>query len=136
MSEASTLDYLTGVACPPDGFAGVLGYDPILVRTPYGWRYTKPTELDGRCSGPLHALGATLDFEPVCRTHDYGYDLVRFGAGNRHDADEVLYRDMLTVCSLRDSVSGGGCRAVARWSRTVLELGDATGFDPDPLLPA
>jgi hypothetical protein len=135
-SAATTRDYLTGVVCPPAGFRELLGYDPILVHTAPGWRYTKPAWADGRCSGPLHNVGRTLELETACRTHDYGYDLVRFGVGIRAEADELLYRDMMTICSARGSLTASGCRAVARWTRTVLEVGDATGFDPEPLVQA
>lgn len=130
--DASTWDYLTGVACPPVGFSDELGYEPVLVRMPWGWRFTKPAWADGRCSGPLRGVSRSLNVEPACRTHDYGYDLVRFGMGSRPDADSLLYRDMMSACAEQSSMTRGGCRAVAHWTRTVLEVGDATGFDPEP----
>jgi len=135
-ADATTQEYLTGVACPPAGFPELLGYDPVLVHTAWGWRYARPAWADGRCSGPLHNVGGTLRVETACRTHDYGYDLVRFGVGIRAEADELLYRDMMSICAAWDSVTASGCRAVARWTRTVLEVGDATGFDPEPLVQA
>jgi hypothetical protein len=133
MANATAEDYLTGVACPPVGFRDLLGYDPVLVSTSWGWRYTRPAQADGRCSGPLGAVEGVMRFDTACRTHDYGYDLVRFGLGDRHEADELLFRDMMTACAARDAVTGGGCRAFAHWTHTVLEVGDATGFDPAPL---
>ncbi|HYU58710.1 MAG TPA: hypothetical protein VEO00_11770, partial [Actinomycetota bacterium] len=39
--KATTVAYLTGSACPPPGFASAFGYEPDLVRTPSGWRYTR-----------------------------------------------------------------------------------------------
>jgi hypothetical protein len=77
MANATAEDYLTGVACPPVGFRDLLGYDPVLVSTPWGWRYTRPERADGRCSGPLGAVEGVMRFDTACRTHDYGYDLVR-----------------------------------------------------------
>jgi len=44
VSRGTTEDYLIGLACPPSGFSEALGYDPRLVQTPAGWRYTRPTE--------------------------------------------------------------------------------------------
>jgi hypothetical protein len=129
--SASTLERLTGQACPPEGFAAKMGYEPVLVETPYGWRYIKPSWAGGFCSPPLTDRGPSWDFRSPCRTHDYGYDLVRFGAGNRAAADALLYRDMMASCG--GSVDGTLCRAVARWANTALRVGDATGFDPEPI---
>lgn len=131
MPNATTEDHLTGVACPPEGFREALGYEPVLVHTPFGWRFTRPEWADGRCNGPIHGLSDRMAFVEACRTHDYGYDLVRFGVGSRPDADDLLFHDLMVVCAERDAVTGGGCRALARWTKTVLQVGDATGFDPE-----
>jgi hypothetical protein len=136
VSDATTQAYLIGVACPPAGFGDALGYEPVLVRTRAGWRYTRPSDADGRCSGPLGGLGRTLELALACRAHDYGYDLVRFGVGDRSDADELLYRDMMTICFARGPLDGGACRCLAHWTKAVLQLGDVTGFDPEGLPPA
>lgn len=129
---ASTVDYLTGAACPPEGFASALGYEPALVRTDAGWRFTKPAAVDGKCSGPLGGLRNAWGFESACRTHDYGYDLVRFGVGDRAAADDLFYRDLMTLCRNRNGLSGAGCRTVAHWAKGLLDVGDWTGFDPEP----
>ena len=131
--EAGTVDYLTGIACPPDGFARTMGYEPVLVETPYGWRYTKPAFAGGECSGPLADTGPFWDFSEACRAHDYGYDLVRFGVGDRAEADALLFRDMMVGCSAQRTLGGDGCRAIAHWTATTLDVGDATGFDPEPV---
>lgn len=128
---ATTEQYLTGEACPPEGFAETLGYQPALEQTSFGWRYTRPEWADGRCNGPLAGLDGPLGFVPACRTHDYGYDLVRFGVGSRPAADDLLFRDMMALCADRDPVSAGGCRALAHWTKATLRVGDATGFDPE-----
>jgi len=131
--KATTVAYLTGSACPPPGFASAFGYEPDLVRTPSGWRYTRPAKADGRCNGPLNEVARTLEVFTACQAHDYGYDLVRFGVADRAEADELLYRDMMTVCSARHAIAAGECRCVAHWTKAVLRIGDATGFDPKPI---
>ncbi len=128
---ATTQELLTGEACPPEGFAATMGYEPVLKDTPYGWRYTKPDWAGGFCSPPLTDHGPSWDFQTACQTHDYGYDLVRFGVGDRADADTLLYEDMMRTCTR--GVDGTLCRAAARWAHTVLVVGDATGFDPEPV---
>jgi hypothetical protein len=131
-STATAEEYLTGDACPPDGFADTLGYEPVLMLTEYGWRYTKPGWAGGFCSPPLTDHGPFWDFESACRTHDYGYDLVRFGVGDRAAADRLLYRDMTATCMATDVFGGTACRAMARWANAALRVGDVTGFDPEP----
>jgi len=134
-TAATAVEYLSGDACPPDGFSATLGYEPALVLTSYGWRYTKPGWAGGFCSPPLTDHGPFWDFETACRTHDYGYDLVRFGVGDRAAADRLLYRDMTSACRTVNLLEEIACRAMARWARTVLQVGDATGFDPEPVRP-
>jgi hypothetical protein len=131
--KASTVEYLVGDACPPNQFAETIGYQPVLVETPFGWRYEKPRWAGGECSGPLADRGWYWDFGAACRTHDYGYDLVRFGVGNRPQADDLLYRDMVASCGANAPLGMVACRATARWAHLVLEIGDATGFDPEPI---
>ena len=132
-SKGTTVDFLTGLVCPPGGFRESFGYEPVLVKTPAGWRYTRPAHADGRCNGPLGALGGTGAFVTACQSHDYGYDLVRFGIGVRSEADELLYRDMMTICVERGPWAGSACRCLAHWTKTVLQVGDAVGFEPKPV---
>lgn len=131
--DATTNDYLLGSACPPYGFARALGYEPVLVGTPHGWRYTKPAWANGNCSGPLVDTGPFWDFTMACETHDYGYDLVRFGIGERAQADALLHRDMLASCRGQWLSGVVACRGIAQWARVVLGLGDGLGFDPAPM---
>ncbi len=133
-ANATTREYLVGRACPPDGFARAFGYRPVLLETPYGWRYTRPRSVGGGCSGPLDDVGPFWDFTVACRAHDYGYDLVRFGVADRRDADALLYHDMMSSCGLRAPIPGGACRMVADSAHAVLEVGDvAPGFEPSPV---
>ena len=134
-AAAGAAEYLTGDACPPEGFVEALGYEPVLVHTSYGWRYTKPGWAGGFCSPPLTDHGPFWDFETACQTHDYGYDLVRFGLGDRSASDRLLYRDMMSTCRTANVLEEAACTAMARWARTVLRVGDATGFDPEPMRP-
>jgi hypothetical protein len=128
--DATTIEYLVGVACPPDGFASVMGYEPVLVDTPNGWRYTRPASANGNCSGPVGNTGLFWSLEVVCQTHDYGYDLVRMGVGDRPEADRLLYLDMKTSCEHQSFPGDVACRTLAGWARVVLASGDALGFDP------
>lgn len=130
VAEATTTEYIAGKACPPPGFAAVIGYEPVLVETQFGWRYTRPSSADGGCSGPIGDTGPFWDFADACRAHDYGYDLVRVGKGDRAAADDLLYRDMMQTCGARGAVATPACKAVAESAHAVLVIGDATGFDP------
>lgn len=132
--EAATIEYLVGAACPPPGFAESLGYEPVLVHTAEGWRFTRPTWADGRCNGPIRNEGPFWNFATACRTHDYGYDLVRLGVGDRAEADALLYSDMSASCRGQWLVGSEACLALADWARTVLGAGDALRFDPEPLV--
>jgi len=127
---ARTNEFLLGIACPPDGFEAALGYRPVLRRTVAGWRYLKPASAGGGCSGPIDDTGAFWDFADACRTHDYGYDLVRLGVGSRPDADRLLYLDMLASCADRSVAAAFGCRALARWTRVTLDVGESLRMDP------
>jgi len=130
-TKAATVEYLVGDACPPEGFAETMGYEPVLVETTFGWRYEKPEWAGGDCSGPLTDRGWFWNFGAACRAHDYGYDLVRFGVGNRPQADNLLYRDMVASCGANAPLGAAACRATAKWVHLTLEVGDATGFDPE-----
>lgn len=128
--RTTTHEYLSGIACPPEGFADVLGYRPALVKTLNGWRFTRPAWTGSKCDGPAGDRGPFWEFTVACRTHDYGYDLLRFGLGHRSDIDELLYSDMMANCDRRGFIERTGCRSVARWARAVLKAGDVLGFDP------
>jgi phospholipase A2-like protein len=131
VAHGTAHEYLMGLACPPDGFAEAFGYRPALVKTPNGWRFTRPGWTGSRCNGPAGDEGPFWDFAVACRTHDYGYDLLRFGLGDRRDVDELLYSDMMAHCDRRGFIEGTGCRSIARWARAVLKAGDVLGFDPE-----
>ena len=134
LPNATTTQYLTGEACPPHGFRPAFGYEPVLERTPAGWRFTRPWFDDGGCSGPLADAGPFWDFGAACRAHDYGYDLVRFGVGERADADATMYRDIKATCAAQNAVSRPACKTIADSAHAVLWLGDVSpGFEPTQL---
>lgn len=130
---ASTTEYLLGMACPPRDFAAALGYSPVLRHTRTGWRYLKPASAEGACSGPLDDTGPFWDFADACRTHDYGYDLVRLGVAERPQADSLLFTDMLASCAGQSLPSRVGCRAIAQWARVTLDIGESLHMDPAPV---
>ncbi len=131
IASATTTEYLTGVACPPAGFTTAMGYVPVLELTPAGWRFTRPADTHGGCSGPLSDGGPFWDFGAQCRAHDYGYDLVRFGAGSRAEADAQLYDDMKATCAEQSAVGRPACKTMADSAHAVLWFGDVSpGFEP------
>jgi hypothetical protein len=128
--EATTREYLTGFACPPAGFAGRAGYEPQLVLTGSGWRFVRTVAAGAECSGPLADAGASWDFTAACGTHDYGFDLVRFGVADRTDVDALLYEDMLRSCRGRGPVGTESCKAMAEWAHAALAIGDLAEMEP------
>ncbi|MGH9150839.1 MAG: phospholipase A2 [Acidimicrobiales bacterium] len=101
MKKPSVRQRLNGTACPPEGFYEEFGYMPELVETPAGKRYTKR---GGECS---HAADSSryFDFGLACKTHDYGYDLLRmeaiggWGYTNRRRIDRMFHDDMRASCN-------------------------------------
>ena len=103
-------DYLIGRACPPEGFP----YQPELVEIPGGLRMTDPK---GACSsGSLPATTADFDFAAACRTHDYGYDLLRYlelSGGRRRAVDGFFLHDMQLDCAGRVEEAKEHCLTAA-----------------------
>lgn len=108
----------------PADFADVMGFTPILID---GY----PERADGDCSSPIPMPEA---FEPACRTHDLGYDLLRYGeavgtpvAGwGRLALDRQLVDRMIAVC---DDV---GARVAAELARAGLGLNTWRQYDGLP----
>ena len=79
------------VTDPPPGFAEAMGYSPDGTVKP-----------DGSCSTPAAYPG----FTEACRTHDFGYDLLRYasetgeplGPWARLGIDRRFHHDMVTAC--------------------------------------
>lgn len=91
-------DYLTGATPPPADFAKVMGYEPVRAQMPYGTRMQDPF---GTASAP-YGIGPDDDFQPMAKTHDYGYDLLRYfdrkgqplGPEARKAADKTFREDL------------------------------------------
>ncbi|HEX8825908.1 MAG TPA: hypothetical protein VF794_38715 [Archangium sp.] len=91
-------DYLTGAIPPPADFEKVMGYKPVQVETKHGTRMQDP---HGSASAP-GGIGPDQDFDPMAKTHDYGYDLLRYygrkgqplGPDARKAADAQFRQDL------------------------------------------
>lgn len=110
IENARMTDYLTGRACPPEGFP----YQPEIVEVPGGLRMTDPK---GSCSsGSLPSTTADYDFATACRTHDYGYDLLRYlelSGGRRRAVDGFFLEDMRLDCMDRVEEAKEHCLTAA-----------------------
>lgn len=106
-------------ASVPEGFTEQMGYAVEVVTVPDG--ADRLVRVDGDCSTPF---GATVfDFDRACKTHDYGYALLRFATRNggelgpwaRIAIDDLLAADLLARCEELGEGRGGGatCRAAA-----------------------
>jgi hypothetical protein len=69
-------EYLTGARPPPADFEQVMGYKPNLIQTKHGPRMQDPY---GDASSP-GKIGPVKEFDPAAKTHDYGYDMLRYYA--------------------------------------------------------
>lgn len=69
-------EYLTGARPPPADFEQVMGYKPFMIQTNHGPRMQDPF---GDASSP-GKIGPTKEFDPAAKTHDYGYDMLRYYA--------------------------------------------------------
>ncbi|MFC3241363.1 hypothetical protein ACFOJ6_02165 [Gordonia humi] len=95
----------------PEGFAATMGYRPVV-------EDGRPVNPDGSCSSPIRLPAR---FEGLCRAHDFGYDLLRFGARTgrepapwaRRALDDMLVDAMHRACTnplcdVAATVSDGG----------------------------
>lgn len=116
------------LAAVPDDFAAVRGYQPVvedglLLRA------------DGDCSSPV-ALPA--EFEPACRQHDYGYDLLRYadqsgsplGRWARGALDDRLTDELRDLCE--EGPAGESCRRMASLAATGVEINSRRQGDGVP----
>jgi RHS repeat-associated protein len=98
MNNPSTEDYLNGKQCAPSG----LGYQPGKSKRWFNTRMVDPFS-DG-CSTPGKNIngGPGYSFSRACATHDYCYDLLRYGAAgvSRSSCDRVLYFDLFSSCPI------------------------------------
>lgn len=91
-------EYLTGARPPPADFEQVMGYKPYAIQTKHGQRMQDP---HGDASAP-GKIGPDKEFDPAAKTHDYGYDLLRYyekkgtplGPEARKAADALFREDL------------------------------------------
>ena len=111
--------YLSGEACPPAGFP----YEPEAVAVPGGIRMTDPA---GSCSsGSLPSSTRHYDFRVACRTHDYGYDLLRYldlSGGRRRAVDQFFVRDMELSCKSRSEEEKDRCLRAANLAFRAIRI--------------
>ncbi|MCF8571387.1 hypothetical protein L5G32_14035 [Gordonia sp. HY002] len=89
----------------PAGFESAMGYRPVL-------QDSRPVNPAGSCSSPV---SLPTSFEPACRAHDFGYDLLRFGTKTGHPASPWARRalDAMLVDAMHDSCTDPLCEAAA-----------------------
>ncbi|GAA2067421.1 hypothetical protein [Williamsia deligens] len=92
----------------------VLGYRPTTVDG-------HPANPHGGCSSPVPMPGR---FEPLCRVHDLGYDLLRAAARSGHPLGPWarLRIDASLVASMERSCGDPLCRAAAETARVALAV--------------
>jgi hypothetical protein len=91
-------EYLTGARPPPADFEQVMGYKPYPIQTKHGTRMQDP---HGAASAP-GKIGPDKEFDPAAKTHDYGYDMLRYydrkgtplGPEARKAADALFREDL------------------------------------------
>lgn len=113
----------------PASFRSVMGYRPVVERMRDG---SYPVNPHGGCSSPVPLPSR---FEPFCRTHDFGYDLLRYadrigrplGGWARLGLDAMLVRRMAASCG------GPLCTASARAARIALRINTWRQFDGAPI---
>lgn len=112
----------------PAGFATTMGYRPVVEHLRDGWFPTNPT---GSCSSPI-TLPAR--FEPLCRTHDFGYDLLRYAEQIGHPLGgwARLALDTMLVDRMRSSCVDSGCVAAAYLAKAGLGINTWRQHDGPP----
>lgn len=108
-AERAVESLITGYADPtvvPADFDAVLGYRPQA-------QSGTLARADGSCSTPF-GIGPS-SFEPACRTHDLGYDLLRYAekTDGRLAAWARLRLDLRLYTDLRGTCADPRCRATA-----------------------
>lgn len=117
-----------GLEAVPEGFAEVRGYQPVI-------QDGQLVRADGGCSSPV---ALPEEFEPACRQHDYGYDLLRYaeqvgeplGRWARGAIDERFADRLADLCE--GSGPGQACTRVAAVATTGVELNSLRQGDGVP----
>ncbi|MVU76415.1 hypothetical protein GPX89_04050 [Nocardia sp. ET3-3] len=105
----------------PEDFVATAGYRPVVENG----MLVNP---NGDCSSPVPL---PAEFDPACKSHDLGYDLIRYAAAHgqplgpwaRQVADAGLERRMHAACESRDNaVSRARCQFMASVATTAVDL--------------
>ncbi|MFY0526978.1 hypothetical protein ACN28I_28845 [Archangium gephyra] len=129
-------EYLTGARPPPADFEQVMGYKPFPIQTKHGQRMQDP---HGSASAP-GKIGPDKEFDPAAKTHDYGYDLLRYyekkgtplGPEARKAADALFREDLFNYANDQKGLGGRlKFRAWAQIYATAVELNSRRqGYGP------
>lgn len=111
----------------PADFSKVMGYQPIRVQTEWGVRMQNP---HGSVSSP-GGIGPTQEFDPCAKTHDLGYDILRYygrtghplGPDARKTADAQFREDCFHEANdLHSGLDKWRARSWAQIYSTAVEL--------------
>ncbi|USQ80288.1 hypothetical protein NF556_01090 [Ornithinimicrobium faecis] len=124
----TTSDGAGALAAVPEDFAAVRGYEPVL-------EDGHLVRADGDCSSPV---SLPEEFEPACRQHDYGYDLLRYaeqtgeplGRWARGAVDEAFADRLHELCD--EGPSGATCRQLGFLAVTGVEFNSVRQGDGVP----
>lgn len=124
----TTADGTSALAAVPEDFAEIRGYEPVL-------EAGHLVRADGDCSSPVPL---PEEFEPACRQHDYGYDLLRYaeqtgqplGRWARGAVDDAFADRLRTVCD--EGPAGANCRQLGFLAVTGVELNSVRQGDGLP----
>ena len=122
LSSPTLTDYAAGTECVPTGFDRRFGYIPFVESTNSGEpRLGKPVPPGDGCSKPVFYSGAE-----ACYTHDYMWDLIRYGTLPKHSYHAVnvlFFADLVGDCG-----SGPTYGICTTWAALALEGVEAAGY--------
>lgn len=109
----------------PADFGRVMGYRPVF-------EDHRPANPTGDCSSPIPL---PTHFAPYCRTHDFGYDLLRYAARTGHPLGgwARLRVDRMLVDLMADSCHTPWCAAAAQLADAGLRFNTWRQFDGPPV---
>ena len=124
----TSADGAQALAAVPEDFAEVRRYQPVL-------EDGHLVRADGDCSSPVPL---PEEFEPACRQHDYGYDLLRYAAQTgeplgrwaRGAIDDQLADSLGALCD--PGRSGAPCRRMSVVAVTGVRLNSLRQGDGVP----
>ncbi|MCR8898872.1 hypothetical protein NWF34_18145 [Gordonia sp. GONU] len=118
-APATTMDVL------PASFEMHMGYTPTVVTG-------VPTDPDGSCSSPVPLPDR---FTPLCRTHDFGYDLLRAAAADGRPLGSWarFALDRMLIEAMQRSCDDPACATAAHVARIGLAWNTWRQFGGPPI---